>query len=45
MQLHTKNSEDLTAREIFQINVEFMQGAYPRRNIKLNHTLQPSAPM
>lgn len=38
MQLHTKNSEDLTAREIFQINLEFMQGAYPRRNIQLNRT-------
>lgn len=39
MQLHTNDSNDLTAREIFRINVEFMQGAYPRRNIKLEHTL------
>ena len=36
MQLHTKNSEDLTAREIFQITIEFMQGAYPNRNIRFN---------
>ncbi|MBQ2175780.1 MAG: hypothetical protein II453_12220 [Alphaproteobacteria bacterium] len=35
MQLHTNNSEDLTSREIFQINVEFMQGKYPHRNISL----------
>jgi hypothetical protein len=38
MQLHTNNSEDLTAREIFRINMEFMRGAYPNRNIELRHT-------
>ena len=37
MQLHTENSEDLTAREIFQINLEFMQKEYPRRDIRLEH--------
>ena len=39
MQLHTKNSEDLTAREIFQINLEFMQGKYPNRNIRMDGSL------
>ena len=39
MQLNTKNSEDLTAREIFQISLEFFQGAYPKRNIQMNGTL------
>lgn len=38
MQLSTKDSEDLTAREIFQINLEFMAGAYPKRDIKIEHT-------
>lgn len=39
MQLHTKNSEDLTAREIFQINLEFMQGKYPHRDIRMDGPL------
>lgn len=38
MQLPTNDSEDLTAREIFEINLEFMRGAYPKRNIELQHT-------
>lgn len=37
MQLHTDNSENLTAREIFLINIEFMQKEYPRRDIRLEH--------
>jgi hypothetical protein len=39
MQLSTTNSENLTAREIFRINLEFFQGAYPKRNIELNGSL------
>ena len=39
MQLHTKNSDDLTAREIFQITLEFMQGKYPNRNIRMDGSL------
>ncbi len=38
MDLRVKDSEDLTAREIFQINLEFMRGAYPKRNIELQRT-------
>lgn len=39
MQLSTTNSENLTAREIFRINLVFFQGAYPKRNIELNGSL------
>ena len=36
MQLQINNNEvTLTAREIFQINIEFMQNKYPHRNISL----------
>ena len=38
MELKVQNSEDLTARQLFQINVEHMQSAYPKRNIKLIRT-------
>lgn len=37
MQLHTTDSMDLTAHEIFLINLEFMQKEYPRRDIRLEH--------
>lgn len=39
MQLTTKNSQDLSARDIFRINLEFFQGAYPRRDIRLEGSL------
>lgn len=35
MELKVQNSEDLTARQIFRINVEHLQSVYPNRNIKL----------
>lgn len=38
MQLSTKDNKELTEREIFQINLEFMANAYPDRNIELKHT-------
>ena len=38
MSLKVKDSKDLTAREIFEINVDFLRGAYPNRNIKLLKT-------
>ena len=39
MDLKVKDSKDLTAREIFEINLEFFQSAYPKRNIQLVDTL------
>jgi len=39
MDLKVKDSKDLTAREIFEINLEFFQNAYPKRNIQLVDTL------
>lgn len=39
MDLKVKVSVDLTAREIFEINLEFFQNAYPKRNIQLVDTL------
>lgn len=39
MQLTTKNSEDLTARDIFRINLEFFQGAYPHRDLRMEGSL------
>lgn len=39
MDLKVKDSKDLTAREIFEINLEFFQNAYPKRNIQLVGTL------
>ena len=38
MQLSTKDNKELTEREIFQINLEFMANAYPDRNIEIRHT-------
>ena len=38
MQLSTKDNKELTEREIFQINLEFMANAYSDRNIELKHT-------
>ena len=35
MDLKVKDSKDLTAREIFEINVDFFRGAYPNRDISL----------
>jgi hypothetical protein len=39
MQLSTTDSSELTAREIFRINLEFFQGAYPKRNIRMEGSL------
>lgn len=39
MDLKVKDSKDLTAREIFEINLEFFQSTYPKRNIQLVDTL------
>lgn len=38
MELKVKDSKDLTAREIFEINVDFFQGKYPHRNISIVHS-------
>lgn len=39
MQFSTTDSSELTAREIFRINLEFFQGAYPKRNIRMEGSL------
>ena len=38
MKTSIKDNKELTEREIFQINLEFMANAYPDRNIELKHT-------
>ena len=38
MKTSIKDNKELTEREIFQINLEFMARTYPDRNIKLEHT-------
>lgn len=38
MGLKENNRGELDERQIFQINVEAMQRAYPHRNIELEHT-------
>ena len=38
MKLKVKDSKDLTAREIFEINIDFLRGAYPRRDISIVHS-------
>lgn len=39
MNPNVKNSKDLTAREIFEINVNFLRSAYPHRDISIVHSV------
>lgn len=39
MTLSTTNTTELTAHDIFRINLEFFQGAYPHRSIELKDML------